>query len=81
MLMRIDKLADLFECSKSVVTNCRRIIKDHPERYGAYGISGTLTNAACFLDAYTYRKNFINGLPVPEYDEAKAVQIVKEMMA
>lgn len=81
MLMRINEIADLFQCSSSVVTNCRRIIKDHQERYGAYSISGTLTNAACFLDAYTYRKNFAQGLPLPEYDELKAVQIIKEMMS
>ena len=81
MLMRTKKLMELFDCSASVVTVCRRIIKDNPERYGPYRISGTLTNAACFLDAYTYRTNFQKGLPVPEYDEAKAVSMVKEMMA
>ena len=80
MLVDSVTLQDTFGCSGSVVCQIRKIIKDNPERYGPYRISGRLTHAGAFLDAKTNRKLLEAGLPAPEYDEAKAVETVKEMM-
>ena len=80
MLATYQQLKDLFHCCNSVVTECRRIIKDNPERYGMYSIAGSLTDAAAFLDAYTFRKKIKGGFAIPEYDETAACRKVKQML-
>lgn len=80
MILSIAQIKELFHISQSLITQCRRIIKDHPERYGAYGVIGTLTHGGAFLDAYVNRKGFCKGYEIPEYNEAQAVQRVQELI-
>lgn len=79
MILTIPQLKTLFQISQSLITQCRRIIKDHPERYGVYGVIGTYTHAGAFLDAYIYRTQLMRGEKVPEYDEAQAIKRVEEL--
>lgn len=80
MILSIAQIKKLFHISQTIITQCRRIIKDHPDRYGAYGVIGTLTHGGAFLDAYVHRNKFMKGYDVPPYNEAEAVQRVKELM-
>ena len=75
-LCRNRDLEEIFHCGQTIITQCRRIIKDHPERYTYYGTSGSLTNTAAFMDAYTFRTRIQNGEPIPPFDPMDAARMV-----
>lgn len=52
-----------FDVGSTVVSQCRRFIAEHPERYSEYGNLGTLTSMVAFTDAYKYRKTETADLP------------------
>lgn len=80
-LCRNKDLRQIFHCGDTIITQCRKIIKDHPERYTYYGTSGKLTNTAAFMDALTFRTRIQNGEPVPPFDPEGAAKMVGTMIA
>lgn len=80
-LCRTKDLQLIFHCGQTIITQCRRIIKDNPDRYTYYGTSGALTNSAAFMDAHTFRTRIQNGETVPPFDPEGAAKMVCTLIA
>lgn len=69
-------LAELFDCGHTMITKCRKVIKDHPERYGYYGTIGTLTSIVAFADAYKFHAELAADKYIPPFDPEEAAKVV-----
>ena len=74
--LRSKGLRERFDCSQTLVTDCRRLIKDHPDRYGYYGTIGSLTSTVAFADAYKFRAELKAGTEIPPFDPKEAAKVV-----
>ena len=63
-------LQEVFHVCRATVTNCRRFIRSHPERYTSYGTLDRLTNMLAFADALKYRGYEADMLPPFDPEEA-----------
>ena len=73
---RAKGLRERFDCSQTLVTECRRLIKENPERYGYYGTIGSLTSTVAFADAYKFRKELKEAKEIPPFDPEQAAKVV-----
>lgn len=80
--LRNQALGERFSCGMTMVSMCRKLIREHPERYTYYGTLGGLTSVVAFADAYKFRKELTEGKAIPPFDPeaAASVACVFDMM-
>ena len=61
---------------KSHLSNIRRFIKDHPERYTHYAVIGHLTNVLAVIDAMAFRPQIEAGCETPEFNRDAAATML-----
>lgn len=71
------QIAEAFGVGSTVIGECKKLIVDHPERYGMYGTVGSLISVVAFVDAYKIRK--IEPELWPPFMPSEALRLVKEV--